>query len=131
LIVLDASAALHMLEPNEQAMAFALRMLDLGAESIHVPQHFKLELLSALRGFYFKGALTLGELQEACEDVRELMVETHPIEATVSRIVELTHNATPYDAAYVALAEALDCPLVTCDKRIADIPGIRAKVVIV
>lgn len=129
--MLDASVAIRLIEPNNRALDLTDQLLALGAESVHVPQHFKVELMSALRGLFFKGALTFDELREACNDVFEFIVESHPIEPCVSRIVELTHNATPYDAAYVALAEALDCPLATCDKRIADIPGIRAKVVIV
>ena len=129
--MLDASAAIRLIEPNNRALELTAQLLELGAESVHVPQHFKVELVSALRGLFLKGALTDDELQEACHEVVEFIVESHPIEPTVPRIVELAHNATPYDAAYVALAEALDCPLVTCDKRIADIPGIHAKVVIV
>jgi predicted nucleic acid-binding protein len=45
------------------------------------------------------------------------------------RIWELRHNATAYDAAYIALAEALDAPLLTCDGAIGSVPGHRARVI--
>jgi predicted nucleic acid-binding protein len=52
----------------------------------------------------------------------------YPHAPLVPRIWELKENLTAYDAAYVALAEALDAPLVTMDERLARAPGIRAAV---
>jgi predicted nucleic acid-binding protein len=43
---------------------------------------------------------------------------------------ELRHNLTAKDAAYVALAEALQCPLVTGDARISRIPGLRCLITV-
>lgn len=49
----------------------------------------------------------------------------------LGRIFELRDNVSAYDAAYVALAEGLDAPLVTCDRRLAAAPGIRARVEVI
>lgn len=46
----------------------------------------------------------------------------------VTRIWQLRGNLTPYDAVYVALAETLECPLVTVDQRLANAPGITCPV---
>lgn len=51
----------------------------------------------------------------------------HPL---IPRIWELRDNLTPYDASYVALAEALGCPLVTADARLAAAPGVRCEIVV-
>jgi predicted nucleic acid-binding protein len=48
----------------------------------------------------------------------------------LERIWELRTNLTAYDASYVALAEALDCALVTCDARIARAPGLKCAVTV-
>lgn len=55
-------------------------------------------------------------------------IERHTHEPLLDRIWALRSNLTAYDAAYVALAEGLGVPLVTCDERLANAPGIRAKV---
>ena len=52
----------------------------------------------------------------------------YPHTALLHRIWELRYNLTTYDAAYIALAEALDAPLITVDGRLAQAPGHRATV---
>jgi predicted nucleic acid-binding protein len=47
------------------------------------------------------------------------------------RVWQLRGNLTAYDASYIALAEALDCPLLTADRRLAGAPGVRATVITV
>jgi predicted nucleic acid-binding protein len=64
-------------------------------------------------------------------DLEELAIERYPTRQLVWRAYELRENITAYDAAYVALAEALDCPLVTADARLARSPGIRCEVELV
>ncbi len=56
------------------------------------------------------------------------MFVCHPHTPLMERIWALGENLTAYDAAYVALAEALDAPLVTMDARLAQVPGHRAAV---
>ena len=49
----------------------------------------------------------------------------------LGRIWELRDNLTAYDATYVALAEAIEAPLVTMDRRLARAPGPRCTVTVV
>jgi len=57
-----------------------------------------------------------------------IRLSRYPHERMLPRIWELRKDLTAYDAAYVALAEALHAPLLTCDRSLAGIPGARAAV---
>jgi predicted nucleic acid-binding protein len=65
---------------------------------------------------------------EALDDLSALRITRHPHLLYVSRIWELRHNLTAYDAAYVALAEALSAPLISCDGGLARSRGHRATI---
>jgi predicted nucleic acid-binding protein len=56
-----------------------------------------------------------------------LPIAVYPTAALLRRVWELRDNVTAYDACYVALAEALRCPLVTADRRLAKAPGTRCE----
>jgi predicted nucleic acid-binding protein len=60
-----------------------------------------------------------------------LSIVRYPHDGLLERIWDLRANCTAYDAAYLALAEALDAPLLTFDKRLADVPGHRVAVEVV
>ena len=60
-----------------------------------------------------------------------LGVERFPLVGLVARIWALRDNASAYDAAYFALAEALDCPLLTADARLAAAPGPSCPITVV
>ena len=62
---------------------------------------------------------------------RGAIVEQGPHHALLERIWQLRSNLTAYDAAYVALAEALRAPLLTCDRRLSAAPGNRARIELV
>ncbi len=66
----------------------------------------------------------------ALRDYHDLRIERYPHHLFLGRIWELRANATAYDAAYLALAEALDAPLLTTDRKLAGIPGHGARVVV-
>ncbi len=87
-----------------------------------------LEVLHALRRQALRGALSPRRGAEALEDLASIMLVRYPHTSLMERIWELRENLTAYDAAYVALAEALDAPLVTMDARLAQAPGHRAAV---
>jgi predicted nucleic acid-binding protein len=71
------------------------------------------------------GDLSARRFRTAIGDLGDLPIARHPTLPLMNRAYELRSNVTPYDAAYVALAEALRCELVTADARLAAAPGLR------
>jgi predicted nucleic acid-binding protein len=130
-IVLDASAATAVVL-NEQGLADGVReRLAQTRGAVHVPHLFDLEVLSAIRGHLRGGRLAQGVAERALDLASQLRVrrwEHHPFR---DRIWAMRDNVTAYDAVYLALAEALELPLVTTDARLASATGSAAKVVLV
>ena len=81
-----------------------------------------------LRRFRRRKVLADPEFETAVEDFLQLRMRRHDHRPLLPRIVELVENATAYDACYLALAEELDADLVTCDSKLAGVPGSRARV---
>jgi predicted nucleic acid-binding protein len=128
LIVLDASAVVAvLLDPGPRAERIRER-IERPGESLHVPHLMDLEVLHALRRQALRGALSPRRSTEALEDLKDILFVRYPHTSLVEKVWELRHNLTVYDATYVALAEALDAPLVTMDARLAQAAGIRAEV---
>jgi predicted nucleic acid-binding protein len=125
-IIIDSSALVEILV--EKARADALRKLAESDLEWLVPEHFVLEVVSALRGLWLAGHLERSTFEAAVSRVEALPIEVWPSKDLLPRIVELAPNATPYDAAYVALAERLAAPLITADGKLARIPGIRCRI---
>ena len=92
------------------------------------PDHLTIEVASALRGRVAGGRLTPTRATEALNDLAGAPVARYDTRRLLARIWEQRDNLTTYDAGYVALAEALDCPLLTADRRLARTPGIRCEV---
>jgi predicted nucleic acid-binding protein len=116
-IVLDASAALEVLLGTPAAGPIAERIFA-PEESLHVPHLFDVEVLQVVRLYCRIGEIDAERGREAVEDLEDLTAERYPHEPLLRRIWELRDNATAYDAAYLALAELLEAPLVTCDGRL-------------
>ena len=95
------------------------------------PELVDLEVASVLRRHLQRGALDERRAALALQDLRDLPMQRAPHRVLLERCRELRHTLTPYDAAYVALAEALDAVLVTADRRIAGAPGVRCEVEVV
>ena len=130
MIVLDASAAIDWLLQTKiggrvEARIFSKR------SSLHAPHLLDIEVEQVLRGYVKRGVITALRGREALDDLIDLALTRYPHNVLLDRVWELRDNMTAYDAAYVALAEALDAPLVTCDAKIASTPGHRARVVVV
>lgn len=98
------------------------------AESLHAPELVYLEVLSVLRRRARSGHLDERRGTQARMDLRELPLHAYPHLPLAERIWELRDTATPYDAAYLALAELLACPLLTADARLAGVPKVRCDV---
>jgi predicted nucleic acid-binding protein len=89
---------------------------------LHIPHLASIETASVVRGWVRGGRLDESAAIQALEHLSDLAAERHDHEPFLSRVWELRHNLTAYDALYVALAEALDAPLITCDARLAGLP---------
>jgi len=124
MIVVDTSAVLEALLGTSQPVLDRLA----GDGDLHAPHLIDVELLHALRGLVRARQLTEDRAQDARSDLRALAIIRYPHEPLADRIWELRHNMTAYDAAFVALAEALDAPLITCDAKLASAPGARADI---
>ena len=84
--------------------------------------------MSVLRRYALRGALSPERARLALDRLSTISLTLYPHTALLSRVWELRNNVTAYDAAYVALAETLDAPLVTMDERLARASGVRAAV---
>ena len=81
-----------------------------------------------LRRYVRDKTITAQRGQEALDDLGDLPLNRYPHDFLLSRVWDLRANLTAYDAAYVALAELLDAPLLTRDRGIASAPGHHATV---
>lgn len=91
------------------------------------PAHLFVEVSSVLRRAVLARSLGRDVAALAHEDLVALPVTVFPFEPLASRVWELHPSVTAYDAAYVALAEALGVPLVTLDGRLARAGGPRCE----
>jgi len=126
-IVLDASAAVELLIGTGNGDLVADRIAD-PAESLHIPHLLAVEVAQVLRRLVVAGDLRPGRAVAALDDLADLDAERYPHEPFLTRIFALRANLTAYDAAYVALAETLDAPVVTFDRRLASARGTEATV---
>jgi predicted nucleic acid-binding protein len=127
LIVLDASALVELLLGTDSGRSIAERIADPGL-GLHVPHLADVEVAQALRRFVRNGELDMTSGASALQDLRALDLERHPHEPLLDRVWALRDRLTAYDAVYVALAEALDTVLLTCDARLARAPGMARRV---
>lgn len=127
MIVLDASAAVDHVLRRDAFDRIAAR-LEVPAETIHAPHLIDLEVVGVLRRLVLQRVMTAERGEEGLRDFAALPIERYPAMGLIDRIWELRANVTVFDAAYIALAEALDAPLVTTDGRLARAPGHRARV---
>jgi predicted nucleic acid-binding protein len=124
-IVADASAAVAALTHDGLARERLSRV------PVHVPHLIDYEVASAMRRRVISGHISEVSGKRALEQWSKIGVERYRAGGLLERIWELRANLTAYDAAYAALAEALGCPLVTADGRLANAPGIRCEVQVV
>ena len=127
MIVADASAMLEVLLRTPAAPAIEERLFE-GGETLHAPHLIDLEVVQVLRRYAAAGEISAERAREALDDLAAFRLRRWAHEPLTLRIWDLRQNLTAYDAAYVALAEALGAPLLTRDRRLASAPGIRARV---
>lgn len=123
MIVIDASAMVEVLVGRDVSP----ELLSAVADELAAPVALDLEVLSALRGLGLSGLVAAEMLDAARHAFADLQILRYDIEPLADRIWALRHQFTAYDASYLALAEALAVPLVTCDAKLTA-PGHRATV---
>ena len=118
MIVADASAVVDFLIGDAQTR-LAIRDELRARAPVHAPDLVTLEVLSALARALRARALTRAEQNDVLEAYASLRIARHPSHPLWPRIADLTARHSAYDAAYVALAEMLEAPLLTTDARFA------------
>jgi predicted nucleic acid-binding protein len=126
-IVVDASALLEVLLNTSSAPKISERLFG-GNETLHVPHVLDLEVVQVLRRYNLSGQMDAQRSEEALEDLADLPLNRYSHDVFVFRIWALRQNLTAYDAAYIALAEALDAPLITRDAALVRASGHRARI---
>ncbi|MBW3665520.1 MAG: type II toxin-antitoxin system VapC family toxin [Actinobacteria bacterium] len=130
MIVVDASVLANAIGDDEADGQLARDAIGQGGGA-SAPDLVDVETVAVLRKRWLAGTLPARRFASAVRDLEDLALDRYPSLRLMWRAYELRDNVTPYDAAYVALAEALDCPLVTADARLAKAPGIRCEVELV
>lgn len=126
MIVVDSAAVVDALAAV--AGTEALRTY-LAAEELHAPSLLDYEVVSAVRGLTMGGKVSATRAQDLFTDFDDLPIQRWPpADALRRRAFQLRDSISAYDAAYVALAEALDCPLLTRDTRLAHSSGHGARI---
>ena len=127
MIVADNSVVTELLVGSDQTLATAIaRVLD--GRPVVVPELLDLEAVSAIRRLARAGAIDDAVAGRAVRALADLPFERAPHAPLIPRIWELRDNVSPYDAAYVALAETLGASLLTTDARLSRAPGLRCTV---
>lgn len=125
--MIDASAVLELLLCTENGIKVQERVLDSGV-SLHAPHLIDVEVSQTLRRLVSLKEITAARGKQALEDHVALNIKRAEHRDMLERIWSLRDSVTAYDAAYVALAEILDCPLITCDARLARSHGHKARI---
>ena len=127
MIVTDASAIIEWLigGPRGQAVGRALE-----GEDIHAPAHLDVEVAQVTRRLAYSAVITPARGRAMLELLAKAPIRRVPVAALLPRMWAHRQTLTAYDAAYVALAEALPAPLLTFDRKIPKAPGHQTNVVI-
>lgn len=130
MIVVDASALLEFLLQTPLGTRVETRLYRDGDE-LHSPHLVDVEVTQGLRRLVRSGEVAPDRATEAIADLLDVDLHRHAHLDLVTRAWRLRENVTAYDAMYVALAEALDAVVVTCDAPLAKSPGHRATIEVV
>lgn len=122
MIVVDASALLEFLLQTSIGVRVEERIFR-DADELHAPHLVDVEVVQGLRQLVRMGEVSSGRADEAIVDLADLDLHRHPHVDLLGRAWKLRDNVSAYDAMYVALAEALEATVVTCDRPLAKAPG--------
>lgn len=127
MIVVDTSVLANAVGDDQADGARARSELS-AAVDLAGPDLVDVETVAVLRKRWLAGTLTARRFTAAVDDLADVPLTRYPTLPFMRRAYELRSTVTAYDATYVALAEALDCELLTSDDRLSRAPGIRCPV---
>ncbi len=126
MIVVDTSAILSALVCRPRNQDLVERLAEDG--DLHAPHLIDVEVIHALRRLVAGRALTEDRAADVRTDFADLTIVRYPHQPLADRMWELRHNLSTYDAPFVALSEALNASLITCDSRLAGASGHKARI---
>ncbi|RZS56165.1 putative nucleic acid-binding protein [Microcella putealis] len=129
MIVLDASVLVAVLvDDDADSTDVALQRM---RDDLHwvVPEHALIETVHALRGLMLAGKISRQQLDDHTQTLVDWALDAWPTIPLLPRVLELAHNVSAYDAAYIALAEDLSAALITGDQRLTRVPSVRCSIV--
>lgn len=100
-------------------------------ETLHAPHLLDVEVAQVLRRYALAGDVGTERCRAALDDLAGVALTRYPHDFLMQRVWDLRGNLSAYDAVYVALAETLDAPLLTRDRRLANAPGHAARVEVI
>jgi len=122
LAVVDASVLAVFYAADDARHIMVAQRLKAG-DALFAPAHLDVEIVSALRGMA-RGNMVLDRaVPAALIHLAGFPIRRMPLPPLLERMWQLRDNVTPYDAAYIALAERLDAALITCDARLTSANG--------
>ena len=127
-VVIDASVLVAALVDSDQDGPWAEAAIAQG--QLAAPEMVLAEAINILRRMDLSGQVSRLEATASFRDLLRLDVELYPFTPLAERVWELRGNVTSYDAWYVALAEALNNPLFTLDRRLSKASGVQCEVVV-
>jgi len=129
-IVVDASALLEVLLRTPAAAVVERKLFD-SRQTLHTPHLLDVEIAQVVRRYAARGEIDGERGRAALDDLADFPLRRYPHGFLLPRVWDLRNNLTAYDAVYVSLAEALDAPLITRDKRLAAAAGHQARIELV
>ena len=130
MIVVDASTLVEVLLRARGAQAIEDRLFENG-QTLHAPHLIDVEIAHAIRRYAISGQIKGDRGRAAFAILAALPLNRYPHGFLLPRIWDLRNNLTAYDAVYIALAETLQVPLITRDRRLAGAAGHRARIELV
>lgn len=129
MIVLDSSAALDYLLGNKTLGAWVERQLDAAGWNLHATHVIDIEVFAVVRARILSGSMTSRRGRALLDLFAGFPLRRYPHAQLFDRMWALREHVSARDASFVALAEALNAPLVTTDRRLSRAHGIRTTII--